>query len=207
MSGIGRVPRRAAGGFTLIEMLVVLVIVALISGILLASFERITDIRVRLAAFLDGTDAPTLIASWFRDSVSGLLPDRKDGHDVFSGDAKRLSGLTVAALDGTPGVPVSMSWALTFDPGSRRTSLVYTNAAGHDLTVASWPGDRGELQYCDRLMKCGDRWPLDNEPAAQLPALVVRDAIRGDESWPIAAAPQAARDPLPKRPNLLGTGS
>ena len=188
-------------------MLVVLVIVALISGILLTSFERVIDIRVRLAAFLDGTDAPTLIAGWFRDSIDGLLPDQKGGPDVFVADAKKLSGLTVAALDGIPGVPVPMSWELRFDAGSARTSLIYTNGSSRPLTVASWPGSRGMLQYCDQRMTCGDHWPLSDEGATQLPALIVLEAIRGDTYWPIAAAPQSARDPVPKRHNFLAPAS
>ena len=56
----------AAAGFTLVELLVVLMIVALISGVLLSGFERVLDIRLRLAAFLDGVEAPTLVADWFR---------------------------------------------------------------------------------------------------------------------------------------------
>jgi prepilin-type N-terminal cleavage/methylation domain-containing protein len=75
----------AATGFTLVEMLVVLVIAALISGVLLSAFERVLDIRVRLAAFLDGVDAPTLVADWFRASVGGLVPDAKTGRDRFAG--------------------------------------------------------------------------------------------------------------------------
>src|SRR5438067_13335496 len=86
----------AAAGFTLVELLVVLVIAALISGVLLSGFERVLDIRLRLAAFLDGVDAPTLVADWFRASVGGLLPDAKTGHDRFAGNIRRMTGLSLA---------------------------------------------------------------------------------------------------------------
>ena len=186
------------GGFTLIEMLVVLVVVALVSGILLTAYEHVLDIRIRLAAFLDGTDAPTLVADWFRGSTDGLLPDQKDGNDVFAGSALKFSGLSVAPIDGVQGVPTRIEWELVFDPRSGRTSLRYRSGAKEPLIVGSWPGNRGGFHYCGSDLKCGDSWPPSDRKEAQLPALIVLEAIRGTENWPIAGAPQAAHDPLPK---------
>jgi hypothetical protein len=41
----------------------------------------------------------------------------------------------------------------------------------------------------------------------QLPALIVLDAVRGLDLWPVAAAPAAAHDPLPRRQQLGNPGS
>ena len=68
-------PPGVPGGFTLVEMLVVLMIIGLISAVLLTGFERVLDIRLRLAAFLDGVEAPVLVADWFRATVGGLVAD------------------------------------------------------------------------------------------------------------------------------------
>ncbi len=187
-----------ASGFTLIEMLVVLVIVALVSGIMLTAYEHILDIRVRLAAFLDGTDAPTLVADWFRSSIDGLLPDQKDGDDVFAGTAQKFVGLSVAPIDGTQGVPTRIEWDLVFDPRSGRTSLRYRSGTEESLTIASWPGNRGGFRYCGDDLTCGDSWPPSDRTESQLPALIVLEAVRGNDVWPIAGAPQATRDPPPK---------
>jgi prepilin-type N-terminal cleavage/methylation domain-containing protein len=209
----------AAAGFTLIETLVVLIIVAMIGAILFSSYQRVLDIRIRLAAFLDGTDAPTLIAGWFRGSVEGLLPDQKDGADVFAGTARRFVGLSTAPIDGAPGVPTRIAWELVFDAANARTSLTYRAGDAAPLTIASWPGDRGGLRYCDSSLTCIDSWPPPNQSgdstsgaspsnvASQLPALIVLQAVRGPDSWPVAAAPQSARDPLPKTPNIFGPSS
>lgn len=194
-------------GFTLLEMLVVMVIVSLVAGIVLTSYERILDIRIRLAAFIDGTDAPTLIAGWFRESVEGLLPDQKDGADVFVGTPRRLSGLTVAAIDGRPGVPTPMTWEIKFDGATRRTSLTYRNGTAKPMVIASWPGDRGTLQYCGPTLACADHWPATDEGSSQLPALVVLEAVRGDAIWPVAAAPRAIHDPAPKLQPFGGASS
>jgi general secretion pathway protein J len=190
-----------AAGFTLIEVLVVLIITALISGILLFAFQRVLDVRIRLAAFLDGTDAPTLIAGWFRGSIEGLVADQKGGRDIFAGTAQRLTGLSVEPVDGSPGVPTSIAWELVFDAGRGRTELRY-KGSGRELTVASWPGKRGSLHYCGPTLRCFDAWPPPQEEAAELPALIVLEAIKGTEDWTIVAAPQSALDPLPKRPDF-----
>jgi general secretion pathway protein J len=199
----GRVRGRASAGFTLIEVLVVLVLTALITGILLLAFERVLDIRVRLAAFLEGTDVPTLIAGWFRGSVDGLLPDAKDGADQFSGTARRFAGLSVAPIAGMAGVPTRISWELAFEPERGRTYLRYRSGDDQPMTVASWPGDLGSLRYCAPDLSCYDSWPPPLPAAAQLPSLIRLNAVRGTEFWPILAAPRADRDPLPKIPNLF----
>jgi prepilin-type N-terminal cleavage/methylation domain-containing protein len=210
-----RTDNPAASGFTLIETLVVLIIVALVSAILFSSYQRILDIRVRLAAFLDGTDAPTLVAGWFRSSVEGLLPDQKNGTDVFAGTPRRFVGLSTAPIDGTPGVPIRIAWELVYDAASARTALTYRDGDAAPLTVASWPGERGGLSYCGPRLTCSDSWPPSSESgdatggatASQLPALIVLQAVRGIDDWPIAAAPQSARDPLPKIPNMANPSS
>jgi prepilin-type N-terminal cleavage/methylation domain-containing protein len=203
--------QRRGGGFTLIEMLVVLIIVAMISAIVVTSYQRILDIRVRLAAFLDGVDAPTMIAGWFRGSVEGLIADQKGGGDVFAGAPRRFAGLSVAAIDGTAGVPTRIAWELTFDPVTSRTALNYRRDDRAAMMVASWPGDRGQLRYCDPRLVCSESWPPTDRlgsqqpasrTASQLPSLIILDAVRGTEAWPIVAAPQADRDPRPKSPNV-----
>lgn len=202
----GVTPRRAAQGFTIIEMLIVMVIVALISGILVTAFERVLDVRTRLVVFLDGTDTPNLIAGWFRGSVEGLMADLKDGADRFSGAPRRMIGLSVAPIGGPPGVPTRITWEIAYDPATDRTYLRYQSANHAQLTIASWPKDRGGFQYCDPDLSCYRSWPPPADPgtrpASELPALVLLDAVRGTETWPILAAPQSAPDPLP-RPGSL----
>lgn len=200
----GKVEHRhpKAAGFTIIEVLVVLVIVAAISSILLFSFQRVLDIRIRLAAFLEGTDVPTLIAGWFRGSVEGLLPDKQGGADQFTGDARSFTGLSVSPIDGMAGVPTRISWELDFDPAAARTYLRYRSSDRTPLTVASWPGDLGGLSYCGADFACSARWPPTGEGTTQLPAVIRLDAVKGTRFWPILATPQAARDPLARHPNL-----
>jgi prepilin-type N-terminal cleavage/methylation domain-containing protein len=203
-------PARRAGGFTIIEILVVLVIVSLISGILLFAFQRVLDVRVRLAAFLEGSDVPTLVAGWFRGSVEGLLPDQQGGADVFAGTARRFTGLSDAPIDGDPGVPIRITWELRYEAATGRTYLRYQGGNAAPLTVASWPGDLGGISYCGADLACGSTWPPPRAApgqAEELPALIRLDAVKGARFWPILAAPAAARNPPPKIPNFARPAS
>jgi hypothetical protein len=174
----------------------VLVIVALISGVLMSGFERVLDIRLRLAAFLDGVDAPTLVSDWFRASVGGLVPDHETGRDRFAGNAHRMTGLSLAPLNATAGVPTRITWVVTFDADAGRSYLRYGNGGEREMTIASWPGDYGAISYCGSDLACHESWPLDAK-SPQLPALVRLDAVKGRERWPLLAAPQGDHDPFP----------
>ena len=192
-------------GFTLIEMLVVLVIVALISGVLFTAFERVLDIRLRLAAFLEGIDVPTLVAGWFRDSVEGLVPDVKGGVAPFVGEARRLTGLSLMPVEGVAGVPTRITWELDYQPDEARTYLRYQAENQAPLAIASWPGDLGGLYYCAPDLACYRSWP-PTAGVAELPALIRLDAVRGERFWPILAAPRADREPLPRPSRTPGVG-
>ena len=203
LRGLASGPRASgAEGFTILEILVVLMIVAFISGILVTSFERVLDIRLRIASFLDTTETPTLVASWFRDSVGGLMADVKDGDDQFGGAQRRLTGLTVAPLNGPPGVPTRITWEIAYDRSEDRTYLRYQAPDLQQMAVASWPGDRGDFQYCGPDFVCHSAWPPPTGTASELPAFVILDAVKGSENWPVLAAPRSDRDPL-KRPGEL----
>ncbi|MDR3415422.1 MAG: hypothetical protein P4L83_04470 [Nevskia sp.] len=179
----------------MIEILVVLVVMALITGTLLSAYERILDVRIRLVTFTDSVGTPDLVSSWFRDSVDGLIADSKNGPNKFAGGRRRLSGLSLATPTGTPGVPTRILWELGFDPAEDRTSLRFQAGDGPQLAVASWPGDRGGFRYCQPDLQCYESWPPPQGTAEQLPAVIRLDLVKGSDAWPILAAPRDARDP------------
>lgn len=191
-------PRRPAlrqAGFTVIELLTVLVLIGLVSLVLLTGFEHVLDIRLRLVTFLDEVEAPVLVADWFRGTIAGLVADIPNGADRFVGRPREMIGMSLAPLNGAAGVPTRITWDIVFDEQTGRSSLRYRNGAEAELTLASWPGDVGGLRYCDQEFHCGGTWPPDNR-APQLPLLVELQMVRGSEPWPILAAPLSDRTPL-----------
>lgn len=203
-TGRSKTGGRGAFGFTLVEVIVVLLIVALFSGVLLTGFDRLFEIRLRLATFLDGVEAPVLVSDWFRSTVEGLVPDADTGRDRFVGEARRFSGLSLTALNQSPGIPIRITWELVFDAEAGRSYLRYRNATQAPMTIASWPGDAGRLLYCGSDLSCRDAWatkpggPEREQQRAQLPTLIRLDAVKGTEPWTILAAPVASRTPIPE---------
>jgi prepilin-type N-terminal cleavage/methylation domain-containing protein len=187
-------PHARQAGFTVVELLTVLVLIGLLSYVLLTGFERVLDIRLRLSAFLDGVEAPVLVADWFRGTVGGLVADAADGPDRFAGSARRMTGLSLAPLNATAGVPTRITWEIVFDEQTDRNSLRYRNNDDPAMLIASWPGGAGGLRYCSPDLVCRDTWPPDPK-AAQLPLLIELDAVKGSDLWPILAAPLADRNP------------
>ena len=72
-------------GFTLLEMLVVLVLTALVVGMVFEGLGRVADLRVRLARHLDGALDETIVGSWFRTSVAALQTDLEGAGGAFRG--------------------------------------------------------------------------------------------------------------------------
>ena len=105
-------------GFTLIEMLVVLVLIALVVGLVFEGLGRVADLRHRLARHLDGALDNAIVGSWFRSSISALLPDRDGAPDAFRGGPSEMSGLTLQPLDQPTGAAVPFAWRLAADPAS-----------------------------------------------------------------------------------------
>jgi hypothetical protein len=171
----------------------VLVLFGLLSFVLLTGFERVLDIRLRLTTFLDGVEAPVLVADWFRSTIGGLVATAPNGPDSFVGGPRQMTGLSLAPLNGTAGVPTHITWGVIFDDQTGRSVLNYRNGEGQAMTIASWPGDSGGLRYCDPDLVCRDTWLADPRAKQQLPLLVELDAVKGTEPWPILAAPLSDR--------------
>jgi hypothetical protein len=180
--------------------LAVLVLIGLISFVLLTGFERVLDIRLRLSPFLDGVEAPVLVADWFRATIDGLVAEAPGSPDHFVGRPRQLTGLTLAPINGPAGAPTRITWEVVFDDSSGRSALRYRNGADPAMTIASWPGASGGLRYCGPDLHCHETWPPDQR-AAPLPLLVELDAVKGSDPWPILAAPRSDRTPLQTRSN------
>ena len=188
-------------GFTVLEMLVVLVVVGLIAVSLFEGVGRLSDMSWRLGPFLQKSERDQLTKFWFRQSINGAWPDRKDGAHVFAGGATQVSGLTLAPLNEYPGRPTEFSWQLVYDSLRDQTALVYTGFGARALEVRQWHGSKIKFSYLAPDLAWRDAWPPGIEQAAQLP-LAVR-LFAADDHGVVVAAVKGATDTLPEGRGVL----
>ena len=113
------------GGFTLIEMLVVLIITALVSGVLFQALERSYALQRRFGTELFKVQQGQMAVDWYRQTVQGLYPEQPNGSDLFHGDGATFSGLSTNALSDDFGTPAAIQWSLVASQPAGRVDLVY----------------------------------------------------------------------------------
>jgi general secretion pathway protein J len=189
-------------GFTLMEMLVVLVLVSLISTLLIQGLSHVLNLRLRFLSQLEKQTSEALQSHWFREISTGVAPGHPNGKNVFSGNTTRFRGLTLAPLKGMRGVPTPVSLELI--PKDGYILLHYKEQNDDDAwEIGRWPGDSARFSYLDTDGRLTDRWPPPIQNANQLPEgifLEVHDP-RGLLIW--FAAIRGRRDPSPTLRDLL----
>ncbi len=144
-------------GFTLLEMLVVLVLVGFISTLLLQGFSYVLHLRSGVLAQLEDSQQGALQEYWFRSTTAAIVTDYRGGEHVFKGEERQFSGLTIAALDQTTGMQSAFVWQLQYADGV--TVLRYRNGKGIDWEVARWLGDFGHFRYLAVDGQWHSQWP------------------------------------------------
>ena len=185
----------ARSGFTLLEMLVVLVIVGLVSAMLFEALVRLNDVRGRLSPFLSTSERVGLMNGWFRNAVNGLVPDVLRGPHAFTGDARHFSGLTLAPFDGDPGGPTPCKWELDYDVNHDRTTLRYIGYDDKVQELRSWRGSKIEFGYLKPDLTWSDAWPPGLQHAKELPVAIRLYSV--DEGTVVVGSIRGEKDPPP----------
>ncbi len=173
-----RHPKYHLHGFTLLEMLVVLVLVSLISTLLLQSLSYILQLRSHLQVHLDDLQHGAIQEAWFRSTTAGIITDYYDGKNIFQGTEREFSGLTLNPLEANLGALSPFAWQLQTEGG--RTSLRYRKSDGEYWEVASWTGEPGTFRYMDIQGKWHTQWPppFFSETPPQIPRFILLEAQR-----------------------------
>lgn len=164
-------PPRFSAGFTLVEMLVVMVLTAMITTLLMGGLSLVHRLQSRFGPEIFNSQHGAMYADWFRMTVNGLMPDYADGEHRFKGEPDRLSGLTLSPLDQPDGTLAPFAWALRFDPQLGQTQLVYGDSPDSPPILA-WPGNEGRFSYVDQQGDVHTSWPPPFGSPAQLPAAI-----------------------------------
>lgn len=127
-------------GFSLLEALVTLVIIALIATLLMQSLLHVLGLRERVLRHERDARVEALHERWFRDSIAAAVADRPGLAPAFSGDAAglRLQSLDPLRAQGLTGI----DWRLLREGAALR--LEYAEAAER-WTLG--PDDLGEASF------------------------------------------------------------
>jgi prepilin-type N-terminal cleavage/methylation domain-containing protein len=198
-------------GFTLMEMLVVLILTGLISTLLIQGLTHVLGLRIRFLSQLEKQTTETLQAHWFREISRSLVPDHPSGKNIFSGTEQGFQGLSFASLSGIKGVPTPVFIELVYKSGNIFLQYKETNpnALIGDETfaaweIARWTGHGGRFSYLDRSGRWHSHWPPPIDKSNQLPEgiLLEADDALGKVNWFVS--PAGRREPKPTLKDFLG---
>lgn len=180
--------------FTLIEVLVVLIMVGLASGILMQGLAQVFGLQTRFGVQLNHAQQDALSINWFRQCVNGLLPDYDDGKNKFSGTARQMSGLSTNPLAPEYGAPGAFAWEIKFNADLGDTELRYGSERFKE-PILSWKGNQGKFVYVDVKDEPHEAWPPRLGLWPQLPAAVRLEMLRDGEPYVIFAVPMGTAPP------------
>lgn len=190
-------------GFTLVEMLVVLLIVGMVSGLLFDGAAQLMGMEARLERQLTTLRGQALRADWLRQVVQGLQPDYPEGKQRFKGSRRGFSGLTTNPLSAGYGALQPFAVTLTHDAATNSTLLRYVDADNASLLM-SWTGNRGGLRYLDERGEAHEDWPPPLGLWPQLPRAITLEGEGNGAAWVIAAAPFGPTWPIPRPRDMIG---
>lgn len=164
-------------GFTLLEILVVLVIVTLVSTLLLQGFSYSLNLREKVLRQLGRVQNNELVESWFRKSTASFVLREKRLEDplFFKGSVNRISGDTLFSLDQPIGVLTTIEWILESDADGyvklfytsnylQRDSKISQNKRQQRWQVAKWLAASANFTYLDKDRNWHQNWPPNEYP-------------------------------------------
>ena len=190
-------------GFTLVEVLVVLIMVAMISSVLFQALERAYRLQERFGTELFNIQQGQMATDWYRQTVQGLYPDHADGSNLFRGKDQAFSGLSSNPLGDNYGAPTPIAWKIRSNPQSGMTELIYTEDK-RETPVISWRGKPARFVYIDEQQAPHDSWPPPLGLFPQLPKQIQLQANDAGQSRVIVASPMGPTEPLLRPQDFFG---
>ena len=183
-SGIYLMKTRAANGFTLIEVLVVIAITGMITVLLsqmltvfLRGYDQVGRIQQEHAV-------DSMRLGWLRDSVSAMVASL-DEEFGFEGERASFTGFTMSPLLVDDHRLTRVTWQIRNDATGH--SLWYGEDGRQAVKLGTWPDD--QLSFAYRGLNSGWQtdWPPQDLPAGVLPHRI-KLSISGAEPRDVYAA-------------------
>ena len=183
----------SARGFSLLEVLVTLVIVALIVTLLMQALGQSLDMRSRLLRHHQMSTVASLQEQWFRETVASAMVDLPDGLGRMAGTESTLELVTPHPL-GDGGIQ-RVRWSL--QPVRGGMALHYRDATWPDLVVVAGPLRGARFSYLDQAQAWSREWEPEEDAQDWLPRMVRLEAqtATGEILWlvPVIGNPRQPR--------------
>ncbi len=187
-------------GFTLVEMLVTLVVVALVSGLLWQALATVAQLEGRLERTRSLTNDDQLRRAWVEQALSGVMTGADGDPTKFSGGTQRLSAFTT--MPPWPGSLGPELMTLELD-GDRQDQRLMARRPGAEapLELWHWKGAAGQFAYLDSSGKWHEHWPPRG--AKQADALPSAIRLRGPIGGPVLVPIVTTQGPMLRQQDLV----
>lgn len=148
-------------GFTLLEMMVVLVLVSLITVLLMQGFSFVVGLQERIRNQLVLIQELELREQWFRIVVRSHHRGRAVDQAPFIGEPNEMSGLVLQALVGGTGMPTKVTWRL--ERQGLESVLSYQEAELEPVRIMAWSDEAPEFRFLDASGTLNEYWPPRTE--------------------------------------------
>jgi general secretion pathway protein J len=198
-------PSARSPGFTILEMLVVLIIVGFVTSILFQALDQVYKLQSRFGVQLAQSQQGAMYTDWFRQVVQGLQTDFPNGKEVFKGSETEFSGVTTSPLSASYGASTQVTLTLQYNISEEATELLY-GANAQSMKLSSWPGRRsGRFIYVDAKGDQHDTWPPRFDLWPQLPNSILLEVQQDAEPQLIAAVPRGSLEAKVATAEMTGT--
>lgn len=168
---------RNQSAFTLIEMLVVLIIVAMVVTVVMQGFGYSLGLYQRVVKNQASAYQQAFAYRWFASTLQSQVAMRPKDLGL-EGNQYQLSTYTYNPLLESSGVKTRIVWELGVEGGN--LVLGYREGA-QQFMVNTWAGAKGQFQYMDLERKWRDQWlPSKGEPMV-LPSAIRLQVYQGDK--------------------------
>lgn len=189
--------------FTLIEVLVVLIIVGMLSGVLFQALERAYRLQERFGTELFKVQQGQMATDWYRQSIQGLQPDYPNGNHLFRGSAQEIFALSSNPLNDDYGAPTAIQWKIKRNQPNNSNELIYIDQQ-RETTLLSWRGKQARFIYLDEQLTLHESWPPPLGKFPQLPQQIQLEADDQGEHISIVASVLGPSTPLIRAQDAFG---
>ena len=175
-------------GFTLVEMLVVMVLLGLISSILFQGLSLIGKVQSRLIPNIQKQQKQMLQERWFRESVSGLMAGVKNT-EHFTGTQSGFTGISISPLHSNNRAPQLIEWEIA--TSDEQYILGYKQQQGLSWQIETYSSESQQpvFVYLDSSGQWHNNWNIrgaDSNQAALPEAIALKKESDEQSSWLVA---------------------